>query len=62
MDSILIYPSLPGFSILVLKWRNSGGRIGATGEELIYEVFFFSCQYAQCESNLATSFSMQVHM
>lgn len=62
MGSNLIYPSFPGCPILGLKWRNSGGRIGATGEELIYELFFFSCQYAHCESNLATSFSMQVHM
>ncbi|KOS44320.1 hypothetical protein ACN38_g4739 [Penicillium nordicum] len=54
MDSILIYPDLPGCPILVLKWRNWGGRIGATGEELISEFFpfsflflFFSCQYAR---------------
>lgn len=51
MYSNLIYPSLPGFPILVLKWRNPGGRIGATGEGLIYECFLFPCQYAHCESN-----------
>jgi hypothetical protein len=60
MDFILISLILPGCPTLVLEWHSLAGRLGATGEHLCG--FFFNCQYANCDSNLAFNFPNQVHM